>query len=67
MVNGITYEARVAAVGPGGSTLSAISNQFTFPTATPAAGAGAACAVCLYHRDDQQIGWRGIDDGNALA
>ena len=35
MVNGITYEARVAAVGPGGSTLSAISNQFTFPTATP--------------------------------
>ena len=34
-VNGVVYEARVAAVGPGGSTLSAISNQFVFPGTTP--------------------------------
>ena len=47
MVNGITYEARVAAVGPGGSTLSAISNQFTFPTVTPPP-APAPPAPCVY-------------------
>ena len=34
-VVGVVYEARVAAVGPGGSTASAISNQFVFPGTTP--------------------------------
>ncbi len=34
-VDGVVYEARVAAVGPGGSTVSAISNQFVFPGTTP--------------------------------
>ena len=33
-VEGVTYEARVAAVGPGGAALSAISNQFVFPGTT---------------------------------
>ncbi len=42
MVSGTVYEARVAAVGPGGSTLSAISNQFTFLVATPSP------APCVY-------------------
>ena len=42
MVNGTVYEARVAAVGPGGSRLSAISNQFTFLVATPSP------APCVY-------------------
>jgi hypothetical protein len=34
-VPGVVYEARVAAVGPGGSTQSSISNQFVFPGTTP--------------------------------
>ena len=34
-VDGVVYEARVAAVGPGGSTTSTISNQFVFPGTTP--------------------------------
>ena len=34
-VGGVVYEARVAAVGPGGSTASAISNQFVFPVTPP--------------------------------
>ena len=33
--SGVVYEARVAAVGPGGSTASTISNQFVFPGTTP--------------------------------
>jgi Viral BACON domain len=32
---GVIYEARVAAVGPGGSSQSTISNQFVFPGTTP--------------------------------
>ena len=32
-VAGVVYEARVAAVGPGGSSQSTISNQFVFPKA----------------------------------
>ena len=35
-VEGVVYEARVAAVGPGGSTSSTISNQFVFSGTTPA-------------------------------
>lgn len=31
---GVTYEARVAAVGPGGSGVSTVSNQFTFSNPT---------------------------------
>ena len=34
-VDGVVYVARVAAVGPGGSTTSTISNQFVFPGTTP--------------------------------
>ena len=34
-VAGVVYEARVAAVGPGGSSQSTISNQFVFPGTTP--------------------------------
>jgi hypothetical protein len=34
-VDGVVYEARVAAVGPGGSAVSTISNQFVFPGTTP--------------------------------
>jgi len=33
--DGVIYEARVSAVGPGGSTPSANSNQFTFPGGSP--------------------------------
>jgi hypothetical protein len=34
-VAGVVYEARVAAVGPGGSSQSTISNQFVFGTTAP--------------------------------
>jgi hypothetical protein len=34
-LNGVIYEARVAAVGPGGSSASAVSNPFVFPGTTP--------------------------------
>jgi hypothetical protein len=34
-VSGVVYEARVAAIGPGGSTTSTSSNQFVFPGTTP--------------------------------
>ena len=34
-VDGVVYEARVAAIGPGGSSQSAISNQFVFGTTAP--------------------------------
>jgi Putative binding domain, N-terminal/Viral BACON domain len=34
-VNGVVYEARVVAVGPGGKTPSTVSNQFVFPATTP--------------------------------
>jgi hypothetical protein len=34
-VDGVVYEAKVAAVGPGGSTASTVSNQFVFPGTTP--------------------------------
>lgn len=33
--SGIVYQARVAAIGPGGSTFSSMSNQFLFDTGTP--------------------------------
>ncbi len=34
-VDGVVYEARVAAVGPGGSAASTVSNQFVFPGTAP--------------------------------
>ena len=34
-VNGVVYEARVVAVGPGGKTPSTVSNQFVFPATAP--------------------------------
>ena len=34
-VGGVVYQARVAAIGPGGSSQSAISNQFVFGTTAP--------------------------------
>jgi Viral BACON domain/Putative binding domain, N-terminal len=34
-VDGVVYEARVAAIGPGGSSQSAISNQFVLGTTAP--------------------------------
>ena len=49
-VAGLVYEARVAAVGPGGSTASALSNSFTFPGTTPPP---AAAATACRHRRDQ--------------
>ena len=48
---GVTYEARVAAVGPGGSTASTVSNGFSFqgactiglnPASQPMAGGGGS-------------------------
>ena len=56
-VNGVVYEARVAAVGPGGSTVSAISNQFVFPRHDATAG-----AVQLRLVVDRPIRSRGRDD-----
>jgi len=46
---GVAYEARVTAMGPGGSTTSANSNPFSFPTATPPVPppAGSACTYTL--------------------
>jgi Putative binding domain, N-terminal/Viral BACON domain len=44
-LDGVVYEARVAAVGPGGSTASAISNQFVFPGTGPPAP--APCSYSL--------------------
>ena len=46
-VLGVTYEARVVALGPGGSTTSGNSNQFNFSTtAQPAPSPGGA--TCTY-------------------
>ena len=44
---GVIYEARVAAVGPGGSSQSAISNQFVFPGTTPPPPAPPNCSYSL--------------------
>ena len=45
--NGVVYEARVAAVGPGGSTVSAISNQFAFSATTTPPPPPAPCTYAL--------------------
>ena len=41
---GVTYEARVVASGPGGSTVSAVSNQFVYTACTAALDAAAFTA-----------------------
>ena len=46
-VDGVSYEARVAAVGPGGTTVSSLSNQFVFPGTTPPPPPPAPCTYNL--------------------
>jgi hypothetical protein len=46
LVDGVVYEARVSALGPGGSTQSTLSNQFVFPA--PAPPPPAPSASCSY-------------------
>ena len=49
---GVTYEARVAAIGPGGSTASTVSNGFSFQ--------GACAPNAQLH---EAVGGRRRDDG----
>jgi len=48
-VLGVVYEARVVALGPGGSTTSGSSNQFNFPNAPPTTPSppGPVCSFTL--------------------
>jgi Putative binding domain, N-terminal/Viral BACON domain len=47
-VNGVVYEARVAAIGPGGSTESATSNQFVFQVTAPPPPPPPPPSTCSY-------------------
>ena len=76
---GVTYEARVAAVGPGGSTASTVSNGFSFqgactiglnPASQPMAGGGGSGSTgvtaptgCAWTTVNNALSWLTITGG----
>jgi hypothetical protein len=46
-LDGVVYEARVSAIGPGGATQSAVSNQFVFPATAPSPPPPTSCSFSV--------------------